>query len=139
MTDELKVMETLTPSHIVLNGKVGALTGKNAMQAKVGETVLIIHAQSNFDSRPHLIGGHGDYVWETGSFADDPATGLETWFIRAGSAGAAVYTFKQPGLYAYLNHNLIMAVMKGAAAHFKVEGEWNDELMKQVKKPSPIQ
>ncbi len=139
MTDELKVMETLTPSHIVLNGKVGALTGQNAMQAKVGETVLIIHSQSNFDSRPHLIGGHGDYVWETGSFADDPATGLETWFIRAGSAGAAVYTFRQPGLYAYLNHNLIMAVMKGAAAHFKVEGEWSDELMKQVKKPSPIQ
>lgn len=137
MTDELKVMETLTPSHIVLNGAVGALTGKNAMQAKVGETVLIIHAQANFDSRPHLIGGHGDYVWETGSFSDDPATGLETWFIRGGSAGAAIYTFRQPGLYAYLNHNLIMAVMKGAAAHFNVEGTWDDELMKQVRKPAP--
>ncbi|MBP9837977.1 MAG: nitrite reductase, copper-containing [Proteobacteria bacterium] len=138
MADELKVMETLNPSHIVFNGKIGALTGANAMTAKVGETVLMIHSQANRDTRPHLIGGHGDYVWETGSFADTPATDLETWFIRGGSAGAAVYTFRQPGLYAYLNHNLIEAVMKGAVAHFKVEGTWNDDLMKQVSKPSAI-
>ena len=138
MNDELKVMETLTPSHIVFNGKVGALTGDNAMKANVGDTVLIIHSQANYDTRPHLIGGHGDYVWERGSFADPPETGLETWFIAGGSAGAAVYTFRQPGVYAYLNHNLIEAVMKGATAHFKVEGKWNDDLMKQVVKPRPI-
>ena len=35
---------------------------------------------------------------------------LETWFVRGGSVGAALYTFKQPGVYAYLNHNLIEAV-----------------------------
>ena len=134
LSDELKVMEGLIPTHIVFNGAVGALTGDNAMTAKVGETALIIHSQANYDTRPHLIGGHGDYVWETGSFADVPETGLETWFIRGGSAGAAVYTFRQPGLYAYLNHNLIEAVMKGATAHIKVEGEWNDDLMKQVAK-----
>lgn len=59
-------MRTLTPTHVVFNGKVGALIGKNALPAKVGETVLIVHSQANRDSRPHLIGGHGDYVWETG-------------------------------------------------------------------------
>ena len=48
------------------------------------------------------------------------------------------YTFKQPGLYAYVNHNLIEAVMLGATAHVVVEGEWNDDLMMQVMKPSPI-
>lgn len=139
MVDELKVMETLIPSHIVLNGKVGALTGENAMKATVGDTVLIIHSQANYDTRPHLIGGHGDYVWETGSFNDPPETGLETWFIRGGSAGAAIYTFLQPGIYAYLNHNLIEAVMKGATAHFNVDGKWNNDLMEQVVKPRPIQ
>ena len=72
------------------------------------------------------------------SFADDPETGLETWFIRGGSAGAAIYTFRQPGIYAYVNHNLIEAVIKGATAHFKVDGEWNDSLMKQLVKPRPI-
>ena len=136
--DYLEVSATLTPSHIVFNGAVGALTGDNALKANVGETVLIIHAQANRDTRPHLIGGHGDHVWSTGSFADAPQTGLETWFIAGGAAGAAVYTFRQPGLYAYVNHNLIEAFQKGAAAHFHVEGEWDDDLMTQIKKPSPI-
>jgi len=71
-------------------------------------------------------------------FADMPATGLETWFIRGGSAGAALYTFRQPGVYVYLNHNLIEAVELGAASHVVVEGDWDDGLMKQVAKPAPI-
>ena len=111
------------------------LTGKNALQAKVGETVLIVHSQANRDSRPHLIGDHGDYVWETGKFHNPPEKDLETWFIRGGSAGAAyLYTFRQPGVY----HMLVEAVELGAAAHFKVEGKWNDDLMKQVISPQPI-
>ena len=109
-TDTIEAMRKLTPTHVVFNGKVGALTGKNALTANVGETVLIVHSQANRDSRPHLIGGHGDYVWETGKFSNPPETGLETWFIRGGSAGAALYTFQQPGIYAYVTHNLIEAV-----------------------------
>ncbi len=136
--DQEKLMRGLIPSHVVFNGKVGALTGKNAMTAKVGETVLIVHSQANRDTRPHLIGGHGDYVWESGKFANPPETDLETWFVRGGSAAAALYTFRQPGVYAYLNHNLIEAVLLGATAHFKVEGQWNNDLMTQVKKPGPI-
>jgi nitrite reductase (NO-forming) len=136
--DTEKAMRSLVPTHVVFEGRVGALTGKNALTAKVGETVLIVHSEANRDSRPHLIGGHGDYVWETGKFANPPQEDLETWFIRGGSAGAALYTFRQPGIYAYLTHNLIEAVELGATAHFKVEGEWNNDLMTQVKPPSPI-
>jgi len=136
--DTLAVMRGLVPTHVVFNGRVGALTGENAMKAKVGETVLIVHSQANRDTRPHLIGGHGDYVWEEGKFANPPAKDLETWFIRGGSAGAALYTFLQPGVYAYVNHNLIEAVELGATAHFTVEGEWDDDLMTQVRAPAPI-
>jgi len=136
--DTLARMKTLTPSHVVFSGRVGALTDDNAMTAKVGETVLFIHAQANRDTRPHLIGGHGDLVWETGSFDDPPATNQETWFIRGGSAGAALYTFRQPGLYAYLNHNLIEAFALGAAAHVRVEGDWNNDLMMQVSPPNRL-
>jgi nitrite reductase (NO-forming) len=138
LSESLDVMRTLTPTHVVFNGAAGALTGDAALKAKVGDNVLFIHAQANRDSRPHLIGGHGDFVWEAGSFADVPATGLETWFIRGGSAGAMMYKFRQPGVYAYVNHNLIEAVMLGAAAHVVVDGEWNDDLMMQVVKPEPI-
>ena len=137
--DMQKVMKTLTPTHVVFNGSVGALTGDNALTAEVGESVLFIHAQANRDTRPHLIGGHGDLVWRGGSFADRPATNLETWFVAGGSASAMMYTFRQPGLYVYLNHNLIEAILLGAAAHVKVEGEWNDDLMLQVSDPGPIQ
>ncbi|MFA6966265.1 copper-containing nitrite reductase [Bosea sp. (in: a-proteobacteria)] len=136
--DVIKTMRTLTPSHIVFNGKVGALTGKNALTAKVGETVLIVHSQANRDTRPHLIGGHGDYVWASGKFRNPPERDLETWFIPGGCAGAALYTFLQPGIYAYVNHNLIEAFELGAAGHFKVEGAWNDDLMKQIRAPAGI-
>jgi nitrite reductase (NO-forming) len=132
--DSLDAMRTLRPTHCVFNGAVGALTGENALTATVGETVLMIHNQSNRDSRPHLIGGHGNYVWET-SFSTPPLTGVETWFVRGGTAVASMYTFEQPGVYAYVNHNLIEAVLLGATAHFVVEGEWNNALMEQVVAP----
>ncbi|MCF1494497.1 nitrite reductase, copper-containing [Agrobacterium vitis] len=136
--DTVKVMRTLTPSHIVFNGAVGALTGDNALTAKVGDRVLIVHSQANRDTRPHLIGGHGDYVWAHGKFNNPPAVDQETWFIPGGTAGAAYYTFLQPGIYAYVNHNLIEAFGLGAAGHFKVTGDWNDDLMTSVKPAGTI-
>lgn len=135
--DSLDAMRTLTPTHSVFNGSVGALTGEGALHFNVGETVLMVHNQCNRDTRPHLIGGHGDFVWET-SFTDPPLTGLETWFVRGGSAMAAMYTFEQPGVYAYVNHNLIEAALLGATAHFIVEGEWDNSLMEQVVAPRPF-
>ncbi len=132
--DSLEAMRTLIPTHSVFNGAVGALTGENALTAKVGETVLMIHNQANRDSRPHLIGGHGNYVWES-SFTDAPLRDMETWFVRGGCAVAAMYTFEQPGVYAYVNHNLIEGVLLGATAHFVVEGDWDNNLMEQVVAP----
>tara|TARA_Y100000389_G_C17433864_1_gene504328 strand:- start:587 stop:1735 length:1149 start_codon:yes stop_codon:yes gene_type:complete len=134
--DTLEVMNKLIPTHVTFNGKVGSLTGENALTASQGEHVLFVHSQANRDSRPHLIGGHGDFVWETGKFNNPPQRDLETWFIRGGSAGAAIYKFLQPGVYAYVNHNLIEAVNLGATAHVLVDGEWNNDLMEQVVAPT---
>jgi nitrite reductase (NO-forming) len=132
MSDTQEVMTGLIPTHVSIGDKSFAYTGDRALKGKVGETVLMVHSQANRDSRPHLIGGHGEYVWERGSFNSPPKTDLETWFIAGGSAGAALYTFKQPGLYVYLSHNLIEAIMKGAASHVMIEGKWNDDLLTQV-------
>ncbi len=41
-----------------------------------------------------------------------------------------MYEFRQPGLYAYVNYNLIEAFMLGAAAHVRVDGKWDNNLMK---------
>ncbi|WP_444994533.1 copper-containing nitrite reductase [Aliikangiella sp. IMCC44359] len=138
MTPTIDLMQSLIPSHIVFNGRVGALTGNNALTAAVGEKVLFIHSQANRDSRPHIIGGHADLVWQGGSFSNQPLKDMETWFVPGGAAVAALYEFKQPGLYAYVNHNLIEAIQLGAAAHIQVSGSWNNELMQSVLPPTPI-
>lgn len=134
--DDVVAMKTLIPTHITFGEKNGALLGDNSMTASVGETVLFIHSQANRQSYPHLIGGHADYVWERGNFGDDPDTGEESWVIAAGSAGAFTYRFKQPGTYVYLSHNLIEAFLYSAISTIKVEGEWDNNLMEQIKAPT---
>ena len=125
----LEVMRGLVPTHIAFNGKYGALTEEIRLEADVGETILMLHSQANNPSFPHLIGGHGDWVWPYGKFNNRPDEGLETWDVVAGGTAAAVYTFQQPGVYAYLNHNLIKAFLYDAKAFIHVTGSWNDELM----------
>lgn len=131
-------IKTLKPTNIVFNGKEGALTGKNALTAKVGEKLLFITSQANRDTRFHLIGGHGDLYWPGGKFNNKPYTDFETWSVPAGSAAAVIYQFREPGTYAFLNHNLIEAFDYGAIAQVKVSGTWDSTYMKQVEKPSPI-
>ncbi|NNK47889.1 MAG: nitrite reductase, copper-containing, partial [Gemmatimonadetes bacterium] len=109
MGPTLQVMRGLVPTHIAFNGQYGALTGDIRLEAEVGETILMLHSQANNPSYPHLIGGHGDWVWPYGKFNNRPDEGLESWDVVAGGTAAAVYTFKQDGVYAYLNHNLIKA------------------------------
>ncbi|MDO4232671.1 MAG: copper-containing nitrite reductase [Lautropia sp.] len=135
MAEDKEVMDKLIPTHITFGDRKGAYTGENAMTAKVGETVMFYHSQANRQSYPHLIGGHGEYVWERGNLADAPAQDLETWVIAAGSAGAAMYTFKQPGVYVYLSHNLIEALNLGALAQVKVDGKWDNNIMEQTVAP----
>lgn len=130
--DVLAAMKTLIPSHIVFNGSVGALTGPNALKVNKGEKVLFITSQANRDTRIHIVGGHADLVWLGGSFNDTPATNYESWSVVGGSAVAALYEFRQPGSYVYLNHNLIEAFSHGALAIIEASGEWDDNLMKQV-------
>lgn len=131
-------MKTLIPTHIVFNGRKNSLTGANALTAKVGENVLFISGDANYDTRMHLIGGHADLYWPLGKFHNKPLVDLETWDIPAGSAAVALYKFREPGSYVYLNHNLIEAIAYGAMAQIKVDGQWDNSLMKEVSKAGPI-
>ena len=138
MGSMLQVMDGLVPTHVVFNGKTGALTQDIRLEAAVGETVLLLHSQANNPSWPHLIGGHGEWVWPFAKFNNLPDEGLETWLVPPGGTAAAVYTFAQPGLYVYLNHNLIKAFVKDAKAFIHVTGEWNSELMEQTSAPRTL-
>lgn len=138
MNDWVEVMRGLAPTHIAFNGTYGALTEDVRLEAEVGETVLMLHSQANNPSYPHLIGGHGDWVWPYGKFNNRPDQGLETWDVVAGGTAAAVYTFRQEGLYAYLNHDLIKAFLYDAKAFIHVTGGWDDNLMTQSQAPRPM-
>ncbi len=100
---------------------------------------MLVHSQANRDSRPHLIGGHGDYGFgrETGKFGNRPETNSRRGSSRRLCGRGALHV-QAARSYAYVTHNLIEAVELGATAHFKVEGKWNDDLMTQVKAPQPI-
>jgi nitrite reductase (NO-forming) len=139
MAPMLEVMKGLVPTHIAFNGKYGSLTNDIRLEAKVGETVLLLHSEANNPSYPHLIGGHGDWVWPYGKFDSRPDQGLETWEVMAGGTAAAVYTFKQEGTYLYLNHNLIKAFLYDAKAVIHVTGGWDDELMTRPYEARPIE
>lgn len=138
MGDMLEVMRGLVPTHIAFNGQYGALTNDIRLEAEVGETILMLHSQANNPSFPHLIGGHGDWVWPYGKFANRPDEGLESWDVVAGGTAAAVYTFEQEGTYAYLNHNLIKAFLFDAKAFIHVSGGWDDELMTNTFPARPL-
>jgi nitrite reductase (NO-forming) len=139
MAPMLEVMRGLVPTHIAFNGTYGSLTSDIRLEAKVGETVLLLHSEANNPSYPHLIGGHGDWVWPYGKFDSRPDQGLETWEVVAGGTAAAVYTFRQDGTYAYLNHNLIKAFLYDAKALIHVTGGWDDELMTRPREAHPIE
>ncbi len=78
-------------------------------------------------------------MWERGGLNDPPMLDLETWVIAAGSAGVSVHTIRQPGAYVYLSHNLIEAFMYDTKAILEAEGEWNNDLMEQVRSRRPPQ
>ena len=61
---------------------------------------------------------------------------IETEFNVSLHGLSSYFLIKSPfSVRHYVNHNLIEAIMFGAAAHVVVEGEWNHDLMTQVKPP----
>ena len=118
--------------YVVFNGKVGALTGDNAITANVGETVRLYvgNGGPNLTSSFHVIGEIFDNVHvEGGSLINKD---VQTTSIPAG--GAAIVDFKVdvPGTFILVDHAIFRAFNKGALGMLKVEGEENKELYSGV-------
>ena len=58
--------------------------------------------------------------------------------VPAGSVIVAEYTFRYPGLYLLVNHELIRATEKGQVVHIMVEGQADPDIMTVVSPPTPI-
>lgn len=119
--------------YVVFNGKVGALTGNNAITANVGETVRLYvgNGGPNLTSSFHVIGEIFDNVHiEGGSLINND---VQTTSIPAG--GAAIVDFKVdvPGTFILVDHAIFRAFNKGALGMLKVTGEEKKNLYSGVK------
>ena len=139
MEETLKAMHTGAPSHVVFNGRAGALMGEGALNSEVGERILLVHSSPSRVSCPRMVGEIAPIVFDGGSFSPKNIKhDLETWIVHAGSASAAIYEFRQSGRYLYGDHQLAQGLLKGAAAEIIVAGEWNPHITSTIDGPRPI-
>jgi len=122
------------PTYVVFNGKEGGLLGKNALKAKVGETVRIFFGNigPNKASSFHVIGEIFDKVYVEGGIGGLVNKNIQTTLVP--SAGAVIVEFKVdwPGSYVLVDHS-IFRVAKGAIGHLVVEGDKNAKVITQGK------
>lgn len=109
--------------YVVFNGSVGALTGDNAITAKVGETVRLYvgNGGPNLVSSFHVIGEIFDKVHVEGG--DMVNENVQTTLIPAGGAAIVEFKVDVPGTFILVDHSIFRAFNKGALGMLKVEGE----------------
>lgn len=109
--------------YVVFNGSVGALTGDNAITAKVGETVRLYvgNGGPNLVSSFHVIGEIFDKVQVEGG--DMVNENVQTTLIPAGGAAIVEFRVDVPGTFILVDHSIFRAFNKGALGMLKVEGE----------------
>jgi nitrite reductase (NO-forming) len=117
-------MDNEEPDYVIFNGKVGSLTGDNAMKANVGETVRIFFGVGGFlPSSLHLIGEIFDRVYPEGAVGSAPNQNVQTTLVPAGGATMVEFKINTPGTYTLVDHSLARALDKGAAAQLVAAGE----------------
>jgi nitrite reductase (NO-forming) len=119
------------PDFVIFNGAVGALTGENALKAKVGETVRIFFGVGgpNVTSSFHVIGEIFDRVYPEG--ASQALTNVQTTLVPTGGATVAEFKVEVPGTYVLVDHSL-GRLEKGGAGQLVVEGPENQGVFKVI-------
>lgn len=116
------------PSYVLFNGRDGALTGDNALTARVGETVRIFFGDGgpNLTSSFHVIGEIFDRVWAEGG--SEVTRDVQTTMVPAGGATIVDFEVDVPGTYILVDHSLFRAFNKGAVGQLRVTGDERPEI-----------
>jgi nitrite reductase (NO-forming) len=119
--------------YVVFNGKVGALTGDNAITANVGETVRLFvgNGGPNLTSSFHVIGEIFDKVHVEGG--DLINTNVQTTSIPSGGAAIVEFKVEVPGTFILVDHAIFRAFNKGALGMLTVAGKENKKLYSGIK------
>ncbi len=115
-----------TPDYVVFNGSVGAMTGDNAANAKVGETVRLFvgNGGPNLLSSFHVIGEIFDTVYTEGGVRPNQHQ-VQTTLVPAGGSAIVEFGLDVPGTYILVDHSIFRAFNKGAVGMIKVTGDEN--------------
>src|SRR5690606_36755915 len=102
------------PEYVVFNGRVGALTGENAISAEVGETVRLYVGNEglNLVFSFHVICEVFDNVYIVAG--DMVTNNIDITPIPDGSADNVEMKVEAPGDYVLVDHSLFRALNKGA-------------------------
>jgi nitrite reductase (NO-forming) len=120
------------PEYYVFNGAANALTGDNALKAKVGETIRIYFGVGgpNKTSSFHVIGEIFDKVYELASLTAQPLSDVQTITVPPGGAAAVDFKLEVPGEYVLVDHALSRAA-RGLVGKLIVEGSEQPEIFRE--------
>ncbi|WP_173934917.1 copper-containing nitrite reductase [Chelativorans sp. Marseille-P2723] len=132
LTESYDKLMNEQPEYYVFNGAAEALTGDNALKAKVGETIRIYFGVGgpNKTSSFHMIGEIFDTVYNLGSLTGDPLPDVQTITVPPGGAAAVDIKLDVPGEYLLVDHAL-SRVMRGLVGTLIVEGEEQPEIFRE--------
>lgn len=118
------------PDYVVFNGKVNALTGKNALKAKVGDKIRLYvgNGGPSLISSFHVIGEIFDNVHVNGGTLVNH--NVQTQAIPVGSAAIIEFEVNAPGEYVMVDHSIFRAFNKGALGVIEVGGKENELVYK---------
>ena len=113
------------PDYVVFNGKSNALTGEQALTAKVGETVRLYvgNGGPNLISSFHVIGEIFDRVYVEGGSTIN--TNVQTTLIPAGGSAIVEFKCEVPGTFILVDHSIFRTFHKGTIGMLKVTGPEN--------------
>ncbi|MBM3267462.1 MAG: nitrite reductase, copper-containing [Candidatus Sericytochromatia bacterium] len=122
------------PDYVPWNGRIGSLTGANALKTKVGESVrfYVGNAGLNLVSSFHIIGDHLEKVYSEGSLDSPPLLNVQNHVIPAGAAAVVDTIFEVPGDYPLVDHSLGRTFNKGTLGIINVDGPPRPDIFKLV-------
>ena len=114
--------------YVVFNGSVNANAGKNALPAKVGETIRLFvgNGGPNLVSSFHVIGEIFDNVYLEGG--ETVSHNMGTTLIPSGGTAIVDMKINVPGTYNIVDHSIFRVFNKGALAQIKVTGKSNTNI-----------
>jgi FtsP/CotA-like multicopper oxidase with cupredoxin domain len=123
LTESLEKLLAEAPEYYVFNRAANALTGSNALTARVGETIRIYFGigRPNKTSSFHVIGEIFDKAYQLASLTTEPLADVQTITVPPGGAAVVDMSLDVPGEYVLVDHAL-SRVARGLVGKLVVDG-----------------